>query len=53
MENIKWTHKIHKTNENTEKMSFKEDWLFFLISTQQSTLRVFYSHVYSITSKFD
>ena len=27
-----------QNNENTEKMSSKEDWLYFLISTQQSTL---------------
>ena len=38
MKNIKWTHKIHKTDKNTEKMSSKGNWLYFLISTQQPTL---------------
>ena len=38
MKNIKWTHKIRKTDKNTDKMSSKEDWLYFLISTQQPTL---------------
>ena len=31
MNNINWTH---KTDKNTEKMSSKEDRLYFLISTQ-------------------
>ena len=35
MKNIKWTHKIHKTDKNTEKMSSNEDWFYLLISTQQ------------------
>ena len=36
MKHIKWTH---KTDKNTEKMPSKEeDWLFFLVSTQQPTL---------------
>ena len=26
MKNIKWVHKIHKTDENTEIMSITEDW---------------------------
>ena len=33
MKNIKWTHKIHKTDKYTEKMSSKEDRLYLLIST--------------------
>ena len=39
MKNIKWTHKTHKTDKNTKKMSSKEDWLYFLmVVTQQLTL---------------
>ena len=33
MKNTKWIHEIHKTDKNTEKLSIKEDWLYFLIST--------------------
>ena len=58
MKNIAWIHKIHKTAKNTEKMSIKEDWLYFVIGTQQPTLLniwllpvVFCSHDYSISCK--
>ena len=27
MKNAKWTHKIHKTDKNTEKVFSKEDWV--------------------------
>ena len=30
-------HKIHKTDKNSEKTSFKEDWFNFSISTHQPT----------------
>ena len=59
MKNIKLTHKIHKTDKYTEKMSSKEDWLYLLISTQRPTLLnigcfwQYFSHTYSITCKFD
>ena len=53
-------NKIHKKDKNTEKMPFKEDWLYLLISTQQPALlniwlfpAVFCSHVCSISCKFD
>ena len=38
MKNIEWIHKIQKTYKNTEKETIKEDWLYYLIRTQQSTL---------------
>ena len=60
MKNFELIHKIHKTDKNTKKMSIKEDWLYFVISTQQPTLlniwlfwAEFCSHVYSIWCKFD
>ena len=59
MENVKWTHKIHKTDKYTVKMSSKEVLLYLLVSIQQPTLLnigcfwQYFSHVYSITCKFD
>ena len=38
LENIEWVPKINKTNKKSEKISFKDDWLYFLISTKQHTL---------------
>ena len=38
MKYSKWTLKIHKADKNAEKMSSKEDWLYFQISTQKPTL---------------
>ena len=32
MKIIEWIHNIHKTSKNTEKMSIKEGWLYFLIT---------------------
>ena len=38
MNDIEWILKMHKTDKNTEKMSIKEGWLCFLISTQEAIL---------------
>ena len=32
MKNIEQIHNIHKTCKNTEKLSIKEDWLYFRIA---------------------
>ena len=41
MKNILWTHKIDKTDKNTEKMFSKVEWVlisYFLVSTHQAIL---------------
>ena len=63
MKNIEWIHEIQETKKRQkkpEKISIKEDWLYFLISTQQPSLlniwlfpAIFCSYVYSISCKFD
>ena len=53
MKNIESRHKIHKRDKNTEKLSSKKDWLYFLELNICLFLAVFCSHFYSILCDFD